>query len=483
MNNDEINNFLQQRKGKNTKEKKVFQSWLQLENGQLVEQVVARDGSKFAIFTPENNSVGYKPAIQYKNEWIYPLGGDLVNKKVILFPSEASEYGSTESLRSSIKKFIHTYVDVPEFYEDLSVYYVLLSWLYDRCTVISYLGISGDYGTGKTRAAQVVGSLCYKPAFASGGVTCAPIYRLMEFARGTLIINEFDFKHSDMGAELIKILNNGYEKGMSVLRVKQDKSGDIEAFDAFGPKIFTYRLRKKDDAFESRLITIPMQETSRDDIPTVLPLSFYNEATEIRNKLLMFRFRHYYRQSVVDMSVLEGLEPRLKQTLYPLVGVVDDDGFKKQLREFAENYQQQKLIDRAQSWVGDYVQILVDLIAENEDISMKQIADKYNEGKLDKSQITSRRAGSVMRDDLKLSTVRATSGVHKGKFIVVWSDEQILKLCTKYGIEIPENHPLYSPMSTDVQVQSGGSEHSEGIADGNKTSEQMSVEEIEDIFN
>lgn len=56
-------------------------------------------------------------------------------------------------------------------------------------------------------------------------------------------------------------------------------------------KIFAYRKKKRDQAFESRLITIPTEETTREDIPITLPKEFEERASKLRNKLLMFRFK------------------------------------------------------------------------------------------------------------------------------------------------------------------------------------------------
>ena len=54
-----------------------------------------------------------------------------------------------------------------------------------------------------------MGSLCYKPIFASGASTVSPLFRILDSFRGTLIIDEDDFRFSDEKAEVVKILNNG----------------------------------------------------------------------------------------------------------------------------------------------------------------------------------------------------------------------------------------------------------------------------------
>lgn len=457
MINDKIASYFESKRTTQAKSKKIYRSFIVLDDGKLAEEITNPD-PVFAVYDPSSEKIENKPTVTVGGKYIYPVDGDLVTKKVILFPEHAEIYQDTEILRKEITSFIHKYVDIHPFYEELASYYVLLTWLFDKNTVITYLGIFGDYGSGKTRAAQVIGSLCYKPAFVSGALTCAPIYRLMEEARGTLIINEFDFDNSDMGVELIKILNNGYEKGLHVLR-SESKTFKVEAFDAFSPKVFTYRKKKKDQAFESRLITIPIEETKREDIPVVLPLEYEREALLIRNKLLMFRFKNYYVDVHVDQSIFNGIERRLRQTLYPLLTVVSDQQFINTLGGFIRELQIQQQSDRGMSWIADYLTALIELTCDDKDITVKALAEKYNHGKEEKEQVSTKKAGYVVRNELKLKTCRLTSGENKGQYAIKLEGEKIKALCVRYGIEIQETSSLYSPSSPQVQLQS---EHSEG---------------------
>jgi hypothetical protein len=68
----------------------------------------------------------------------------------------------------------------------------------------------------------IIGSLCYKPIFASGASTVSPIFRILDSFHGTLIVDEGDFRFSDEKAEVVKILNNGNVKGFPVLRSESD---------------------------------------------------------------------------------------------------------------------------------------------------------------------------------------------------------------------------------------------------------------------
>ena len=88
-------------------------------------------------------------------------------------------------------------MDVSPSFEKIATHYVLLSWVYDAFQELPYLRVRGDFGSGKTRALLTIGSLCYKPMFASGASTVSPLFRILDAFRGTLVMDESDFRFSD----------------------------------------------------------------------------------------------------------------------------------------------------------------------------------------------------------------------------------------------------------------------------------------------
>jgi hypothetical protein len=122
---------------------------------------------------------------------------NLIKNEVVLLPSEPRIYGTEDALVSDVRQFIHCYVDLSQTFEQVATYYVVLSWLYDAFNDLPYLRPRGDFGTGKTRALLVIGSICYKAFFASGASTVSPIFHTLDAFRGTLIVDEADFRFSD----------------------------------------------------------------------------------------------------------------------------------------------------------------------------------------------------------------------------------------------------------------------------------------------
>src|ERR1700675_4191247 len=205
---------------------------------------------------------------------------NLIKNEVVLLPSEPMIYGSEEKLVAAIQQFIHRHVDLDASFEKVATYYVLLTWLYDAFNELPYLRFRGDYGTGKTRALLILGSLCYKGFFRRGASTGSPIFHTLDAFRGTLIFDEADFRFSDEKAQIVKILNNGNVRGLPVLRTMMNRQREFrsEAFHVFGPKIVATRGTYEDKALESRFITEEMGARQlRTDIPINLPDAFAEE--------------------------------------------------------------------------------------------------------------------------------------------------------------------------------------------------------------
>ena len=78
----------------------------------------------------------------------YSPQNNLLKNDVVLLPSAPEEYGSEDELFAEIRDFIHRYVDVSPLYEQIALYYVVLSWVYDRFNELPYLRLRGDPGSG-----------------------------------------------------------------------------------------------------------------------------------------------------------------------------------------------------------------------------------------------------------------------------------------------------------------------------------------------
>jgi hypothetical protein len=272
--------------------------------------------------------------------------------------------------------------------------------------------------------------------FASGASSVSPLFRIIDAFRGTLIIDEGDFRMSDEKAEIVKILNNGNARGFPVLRseVTPQREFNPTAYAVFGPKLVATRGFFQDRALESRCLTEQMgQQRLRNDVPINLPTSHKEEARTIRNKLLLFRFRNYHKRIPTEELVDRSIEPRLNQVFTPLLAIIEDAKAREDLRELARKYNRDLIADRSADMEAQVLEIIRDLLASGEArLSVKDITNWFVDRHSDdyERKVTTKWVGNVIRKKLSLKT-RKSHGV----FVIPPSEEpKLARLYEKYGI-------------------------------------------------
>lgn len=433
---------------------------------------------QFAVYDRISKEVSYHPQLPLANgKYLRPLQLDVIKEGKLLLPSAAHSYISEEGLIEEIEAFVSTYLDLPHpFYLKLVSHYILLTWVYDKLTVVPYLRALGDYGSGKTRFAQVVGSLSYKPLFLAGATSDAFIFRMIELFKGTLIINELERVNTDLQSQIVNILNNGYEKGLYIGKVEGDKNKVPKTFDVFSPKIITTRVKFKDLALESRILSVPMRPTKRKDIPTLIDSIFWDSARDIRNKLLMYRFNNLFAIEFENKEVkLEKVEPRLRQTLLPIFYVIQNQEVEDAFVSYALEFQGQIVADRSFEMEAILAEKLVELLEENEKITVKDVADELNKELSDKEQVTSKRAGKIIRG-FGFNTKRI-----QGVYNIIPNEQALDYIKDRFGltIEQSEESPLPPPNPPTDSASQGDLVDEVDI---DKPVEQMTTEEVESVF-
>ncbi|MGZ5799591.1 MAG: hypothetical protein ACXWJZ_03065 [Burkholderiaceae bacterium] len=418
-----------------------------LNDGRLVELVYdAKERRTALAVSPPDSAAGdisYVPSLALPTgETLVPVKprNNLIRHKAVLLPERAEEFGTVEGLLSDIGAYIDRYVDLSESFRDIAVAYVLFSWVYDAFNELPYLRFRGDFGSGKTRALQVIGGICYKPFFASGASTVSPIFHTLDLFRGTLLFDETDFRFSDERSEIIKIFNNGNVRGMPVLRtmVTPQNEFDPRAFSVFGPKLVSMRHRFDDDALESRFLTEEMGcRKLRADIPINLPDTQETEAAQLRNRLLMYRFRHFHRAHIDDTLVDAQLSARTNQILTPLFSLVEDGALRVKIQAAASALDARVKAERADIPEALVLEVIQGLIAQDETkeiIPVQVIAGLMRERYASEFErpISNRYIGSLVRTRLHLPTYK-TNGI----YVVPLTKpvrEQVSELCKRFGI-------------------------------------------------
>ena len=195
-----------------------------LPDGTVGEMVVGDDDER-AFVVAVAGSVRRLSQYQAGKTVYVPTADPLVGQ-VVHFAATARPYDSQAGLFAQVRAFIHHYVELPADFEEISALYVLLTWVYEFAPSIPYLRVIGDWGSGKTRFLDVVGRVCFRPIFASGATTPSPVFRILDKFRGTLVLDEADFRESSAWVEMVKILNNGYRPGFPVcVRTRRKADG------------------------------------------------------------------------------------------------------------------------------------------------------------------------------------------------------------------------------------------------------------------
>lgn len=419
----------------NKKTNKVEISFIETNNF-LVEQIF--DGEpKFAIYDKKTKNISYEDKFSLDGMECFPISDEEVIRKIVKLPEKAEEYGSETELDEEIKKFIYKWLDISEQDLQIALYNIKKSWVYQRFHTLNYLRAIGDTGTGKSRFLDTLGSIHYKPLKVGGAVTGAPVFRIIEKWKGTLVVDEADFNRSDETQIIIKIINQGYEKEAHIMRCEGDNNKVI-FFDPFCPKLLGTRGRFEDKATESRCMTVVMTETQRKDIPPNLNKEFHKEAQTIRNKLLMWRFRNYNKidpEAAINID-LGDIEPRLRQIYNGYIALFADnpiqiETFKTYLAELQGNL----IEERRNTPEGDIVNVLHEFVGYDEEkqISAKEIVEKGQLTKKDGNPLNPRTVGSVLKT-LGFGKSRNENVNGKTKHCINLDKNLLDRLYKRYGV-------------------------------------------------
>jgi hypothetical protein len=397
----------------------------------LVETIVtARGEFNFAVGTGDNIltalSIPDGDAVIEPPQQLRPLW----ETGLVKFPTGVAAYVSQAQLVEEMKEFIRRYCSIPEAWLELIAHYVLMAWAYDRFTAVPYLRALGEPGTGKTRLLQVVAAIAYKSIVVCGNITGPALFRTIDLIRGTMVVDEADFKDSAEWSDVVKVLNNGYTTGFPVVRCDVSDSFKQQAFHVYGPKVISTLSRFADDALESRCLTLETQEGPlAAHIPLQLPLSFEQEALTLRNKLLRWRFDNCLRIQAREEEV-RCLTPRAGQIGASLCAVAGDEDSRNRLVAFLTTYSNEQRADSPKAVV---VQALSQLRAVGfETATVGEVAEETNRiaNGMGLEPFTAKRVGGIIRS-LGFPSKRTRDG-----YLVRLEPERIETLRQRFNVNV-----------------------------------------------
>lgn len=426
--------------------------------GYLFEQCVyelptGELGCYYWVRTPEGK-FEKRQSLQIGNVAYWPVDPreeELIQGRDVLFAADREESGTEAELLRDIRTFIHHWLDVPAYYENIASYYVLLSWFYDAgYETIPYLRALGEFGSGKSRFLNTIGHICFRPMLFGGGDSEATIYYTLETFKGTMIIDESDFAKSDESALISKIINMGNNRRGSIKRLEPKPSGNgykVRRFNVFGPKIFGAREGFGDQASDSRCLThYTTSIVLRPDIPIDLDATFDQQTQRLRNRLLDFRLKHWKPAIIDSTDVDRTIMSRLAQITTALKSIIKDPTVIDELTRFIRLYNQSLVGDRQMTEPSIIVEALTRIryqrpgVAEIEpDWSIANVASVAQEIAQDfdpDQKMTPKRVGHLLSKQLGI--IRRSGRDHRGRDKIAIDDNELGGLMHRYGITKPD---------------------------------------------
>jgi hypothetical protein len=148
----------------------------------------------------------------------------------------------TAPLADALYTFVCRFVAFADEHQAIAVVlWVLHAWSFDAWSITPRLAVqSAEMGSGKTRLLEVL-ELVTPGAQRPANISPAALFRVIEAGTVTLLIDEVDTifspKASSSSEEVRGILNAGYRRGATVLRVEGDRKREVKAFPVFAPVV------------------------------------------------------------------------------------------------------------------------------------------------------------------------------------------------------------------------------------------------------
>jgi hypothetical protein len=238
-------------------------------------------------FTPVKVKATWKKVIEY-------LKGNCILDPLQLFSQILTEYKDYIEFPDEREYVLHTLWDMGTYFHVLFNSY-------------PYLYVGGIKRSGKSKVLTMHSILAFN-AFFSNNMSTPSIYRLIQNAKGTLLIDETEkLSNPDRALEFRSIILSGYKKGAVVYRIEKTKKETLvpEAFEIYGPKALG-NIQGLEDVLEDRCIVTIMKRGKNRKITDrevnvqsehwselkhglhLLFLTFWKEVMEIYRKISEF---------------------------------------------------------------------------------------------------------------------------------------------------------------------------------------------------
>jgi putative DNA primase/helicase len=198
------------------------------------------------------------------------------------------------ALFTEIVSLIHRHVVLKPEQADTTAAWVFYSYVFDRLRFAPILLLtSATKRCGKSTLMELVSGLVSR-SLSVANISAASIYRVIEAAHPTLLIDEADTFLS-AGDEVAGILNSGHTKAMAfVVRIEKNDLGEMtpKKFSTFCPKLVGMIGLPKSDALLDRCLMIRLERAVGGASIRPLPPDVFEEFLPLRQKLVRWAQDH-----------------------------------------------------------------------------------------------------------------------------------------------------------------------------------------------
>jgi uncharacterized protein YkuJ len=311
-------------------------------------------------------------------------------KAIRSFLSRDQDALEPADLFEEVKNCFKWYIEFPQDADyDLFSLWTIGTYLHPLFRSYPYIYLGGMKESGKTKTLSVLNCLAFNPIF-SGNISTSSLFRLIQNARCTLLIDETERLANPQRAEDFRsILLSGYKQGAKVYRAERDSRDRFEPleFETYSPKAIA-NIRGLEGVLESRCISFVMKRTKSKEIGNREPDPHDPLWQDVRDHLYLFALKHW-RNIKEDYEALKNttqLSNREWELWHPILALANFIGIYKSMIELAEQKANERRIENMTE-TGEYVlvEVLSEFVQEDDFYKIKDIKEKM-ESKFDELQ-------------------------------------------------------------------------------------------------
>jgi hypothetical protein len=357
-----------------------FESYLELSDGRILEEIVTAEGERFVVYDPDSDRAQIVEEVRADGETIRPILIDRDFREALTLPDGFEEYDSTAQLLREMEELAMSVYDPMSEAPILRVWIrlALVSWILDPlCGSLPgryapILQTTGPPESGKGRLLGVCQQLFYRPFYFLKTIRVPSLFRpIQPFPGATLILDEADLDESSESSDLIEFLN-ARAYGVPTPRYSSE-SETTKMFRSFGYTILAVRRAYADPGFNSRTISLKAEASTRpENVPLLPTREFAARAAVLRRKLLLWRLRHIpkIRSGVILLPESVKIEKaelayRVRAAFLPMAALQSEDpGIFENASQLAQEIHRRNVVEKAQSLEGEVLNYVYSVIGD-----------------------------------------------------------------------------------------------------------------------